>query len=140
MGATCSEEGSRGEPTLSVATTEDAKLEAAITTNVLLFAVTLVVYTVLHWKHPQWYYKNYYKRGFGPDPPATGGLSGAWGWVVLVMRMPLDEVEMHAGSDARVLLEFIALSMKALTAYALVTPLQLAAYLVASYQEWIDKR
>ena len=78
----------------------------------VLLAVTLVGYTALHCIHPQWFYKNHFKRGFGPEPPATAGASGAWAWVVLVARMPLDEIERHAGSDARVLLEFIALAMK----------------------------
>ena len=100
----------------------------------VLLAVTLFGYTALHCIHPQWFYKNHFKRGFGPEPPATAGASGAWAWVVLVARMPLDEIERHAGSDARVLLEFIALAMKILTAYALMATLQLAAYLVASYQ------
>ena len=94
----------------------------------------LVGYTALHCINPQWFYKNHFKRGFGPEPPATAGASGAWAWVVMVARMPLDEIERHAGSDARVLLEFIALAMKILTAYALMATLQLAAYLVASYQ------
>jgi len=101
---------------------------------VVLLAVTLFGYTALHCIHPQWFYKNHFKRGFGPEPPATAGASGAWAWVVLVARMPLDEIERHAGSDARVLLEFIALAMKILTAYALMATLQLATYLVASYQ------
>ena len=101
----------------------------------MLLAVTLFGYTALHCIHLQWFYKNHFKRGFGPEPPpATAGASGAWAWVVLVARMPLDEIERHAGSDARVLLEFIALAMKILTAYALMATLQLAAYLVASYQ------
>ena len=98
----------------------------------VLLAVTLVGYTTLHCIHPQWFYKNHFKRGFGPEPLTAA--SGAWAWVVLVARMPLDEIERHAGSDARALLEFIALAMKILTAYALMATLQLAAYFVASYQ------
>lgn len=109
-------------------------LQAALVTDVVLLGVTLLGYTALHCIHPQWFYKNHFKRGFGPEPPATAGASGAWAWVVMVARMPLDEIERHAGSDARVLLEFIALAMKILTAYALMGTLQLAAYLVASYQ------
>ena len=109
-------------------------LQAALVADVVLLGVTLLGYTALHCIHPQWFYKNHFKRGFGPEPPATAGASGAWAWVVLVARMPLDEIERHAGSDARVLLEFIALAMKILTAYALMGTLQLAAYLVASYQ------
>jgi len=109
-------------------------LQAALVADVVLLGVTLLGYTALHCIHPQWFYKNHFKRGFGPEPPATAGASGAWAWVVMVARMPLDEIERHAGSDARVLLEFIALAMKILTAYALMGTLQLAAYLVASYQ------
>ena len=67
------------------------------------------------------------------EPP-----KGAWDWVSLVLRMPLDEVERHAGSDARALLEFIGLSIRILSKYSVFALLQLTTFLVASYYMYPD--
>ena len=70
-----------------VITSNENKLEAAVSTNLTTFAVLVGVYVVLHCKEPRRFYRNPLRRGFGPAPPST-----AFGWLLVVARMPLDSM------------------------------------------------
>ena len=108
--------------TSQVITSNENKLEAAVSTNFTTFAILVGVYCVLHCKEPRRFYRNPLKRGFGPERPDT-----AFGWLLVVLKMPLDEVERHVGADGRALLEFIALVLRVLAAYSFFALLSLCA-------------
>ena len=91
------------------------------------FAILVGTYFVLHCKEPKRFYRNPLKRGFGPPRPA-----GAFGWLGVVARMPLDEVERHVGSDGRALLEFISLGLRIMSSYAAFGVLALVTYVATS--------
>lgn len=111
-------------------TGDDALLITAIMANVYALAVFLCLYMCFHRKKRAWYYDNPLRRGFGPTPPTT-----AWGFVGLLRRKKLEELELHIGTDAFALLLFIHLVFSIARKFLLCSLPSALIFLVASI--WI---
>lgn len=81
---------------------DDRTVLTAIIIDSILFCAIAFVYFCLHKKYRPFFFENPFFRGRGPTPP-----EGAFGWVSLVIRMPDEEFEKHAGLDALVMRIFI---------------------------------
>ena len=134
MGADLSCEASTSTTNVSKASSanfvnDDRKLATALTTDCILFCVALALYMVFHQKRSKWYYTNPLRRGFGPSAPEP---ASAWEWLRILWRMPLDDFEAHAGSNARVFMEFLLVVLHLLWYHLPVAIVETIAILVAS--------
>jgi hypothetical protein len=88
---------------------DDAKILSALSVNLLLFAVGILLYWILHTLLRRHYYQNPLVRSKGPPAAEAGGMVRAFAWVKPVLLMSDDDVERYAGLDALVFLHFIKL-------------------------------